>query len=905
MKLIRTLTWKNMKSARARTLVTLLGIILSAAMFTAVTTMGVSFRNYMIQSEVAQNGDWFVRYDYGSMADLARLKADEAVTRLGALNTLGYTRFQLETDSRSVDDSLIVAAGDRDFYDMIPVSIVEGRLPENGSELVITGKVQEYLRLMGQAAEVGDQLRLTVDPAYEGTDLPLPVGESTFARMFTIVGVTEYVAYFDDSNLDLSSLLTFDDGSEEGLWGRFFVKTTPGAAYELVERDYGQSKQLNNGLLNLYGATKYSSINNMIVSFGAILMAIIMAGSVSLIYNAFSISVSERTRQFGLLSSVGATRRQLRRCVFTEALMLSAAGIPLGILSGYGGIAVTLYLTHDLIDGLLSSAAAAGIELRTVPSVPAFLLAGLVALVTVLISAWIPARRATRIAPIEAIRQTKEYKVPEGGIRAGNLARRLFGLPAALARKYYTVNKRKYRATVISLTISMVLFVAAGTFVQQLNATAMDETNLQNYDFSIPVESEMRLRALRSRPEVKDSALTRQVWRQGCVEEAGLSQRYRQVWQAQNAQYGSADQELRLKDVHVVYLEDTVLETYLLDQGLDPEPYLSGELALVPPAQLTLYQVDENGRTTDRQRITTPVLAEDVKELALYPGYIPDGVIDRLGGSISSEGVRLNDGRPFYQMRGAEEDIWYNAELRLTPDGSGWGFHLVDPNTGLAETTPTDVVPMAQTTVKLGAAIRELPMGVERTSHFGSVQVILPLSAAMEDGELPYLMVSVSDYDSFLAFLDKEGVDYVDLLAGQLEYRDYITMIRIFSYGFIALISLICVCNVFNTISTNIALRRKDLGMLRSVGMKEGEIDRMMAFECFQYGWKALLYGLPLSLLVSFGINRLTGLADYVLPVQSLIIAAGCIFVTVFITMFYAVSKLKKENPIEAIRSQD
>ena len=905
MKLIRSLTWKNMKNARARTLVTLLGVILSAAMFTAVTTMGVSFRDYMVNAEIASSGDWFVRYDYGSMEELSRLREDEDVTALGTLNALGYTRFQIETDSRTVDDTLILAAGDRNFYDMIPVKLLEGRLPETGSELVITGNVQEYLQLMGQPAQVGDQLSLTVEPDYADTDLPLPVGEAAFQRTFTIVGVTEYFTYFDDSDLNLSSLLTFDDGSREGLWGRFFVKTEPGAAYELVERDYGPAKQLNSNLLTLYGTTKYSSINSMIFSFGAVLIAIIMVGSVSLIYNAFSISVSERTRQFGLLSSVGATRRQLRRCVFTEALMLSAAGIPLGIFGGYGGIAVTLHLTHDLVDDLLSSAAETGMELQAVPSVPAFVLAGLVALVTVLISAWIPARRATLIAPIEAIRQTREYKVPKNGIRAGKLSGKLFGLPAALARKYYTVNKRKYRATVISLTISMVLFVATGTFVQQLNATAVEETNLENYDLSVYVESEGQVSALRGRPEVKASALVRQVWRRGLVEESELSEAYRQAWQEQNERHGSADEAPNLDNVDVVYLEDTVLESYLLAQGLDPAPYLSGELTLVAPAQLTLYQFDEDGRATDRRRLTIPVLAENVEELTLYPGYIPDGVIERLGGSISDEGVTMKDGRPVYQMRGTEEDVRYDAELRLTPNGSGWGFHLVDPDTGMAETEPTDVVPVAQTSVKLGDTIRELPMGVGRANGFGMVRVILPLSAAAKDGELPMLRVSVSDYDSFRACLEGEGYAYEDLLAGQLQYRDYITMIRIFSYGFITLISLICICNVFNTISTNIALRRKDFGMLRSVGMKDREIDRMMAFECLQYGWKALLYGLPLSLLVSLGISRLISLVDYKLPVQSIAVAAGGIFITVFITMFYAVSKLKKENTIEAIRAQD
>ena len=110
-------------------------------------------------------------------------------------------------------------------------------------------------------------------------------------------------------------------------------------------------------------------------------------------------------------------------------------------------------------------------------------------------------------------------------------------------------------------------------------------------------------------------------------------------------------------------------------------------------------------------------------------------------------------------------------------------------------------------------------------------------------------------------------------------------------------------CNVFNTISTNIALRRKDFGMLRSVGMKHRELNRMMAFECLQYGLKALLWGIPLSLLSALGIASIVGLAAFTPPVRAMAVAAGCIFVTVFITMFYAVHKLKTQNPMEAIRS--
>ena len=141
MKLIHRLTWKNMKSSRSRTIVTILGIILSAAMFTAVTTMGVSLRDYMMSAETAERGDYFIQYDYGTMEDLHNLRQEEEVKELGTVKTIGYT--QLKTDRK--DETFIIGAGDPEFFKMIPAHLTEGRVPENGSEIVITGEAQVLL----------------------------------------------------------------------------------------------------------------------------------------------------------------------------------------------------------------------------------------------------------------------------------------------------------------------------------------------------------------------------------------------------------------------------------------------------------------------------------------------------------------------------------------------------------------------------------------------------------------------------------------------------------------------------------------------------------------------------------------------------------------------------------------
>ncbi len=910
MKIIRSLTWQNMKNSRSRTIVTILGIILSAAMFTAVTTMGVSFREYMMESEIAQYGDYFVRFDYGTQKDLQGLQASDKITKLGSIKTLGYTNIRFESDGWDVDDTLLIGAADQAFFEMMPVGLEEGRLPENGSELAVAGEFRDYLQAMDLPHEIGQQVTLSIAGRCDTKGFELPGSDAVREKTYTIVGITGYRQYFEDGQLSMSSLLTFDDGSEPWLWGRFFAKTAPRAAYALAEEGHAPSCSVNENLLEFYGITKYTSMNDLIVTFAAILIGIIMVGSVSLIYNAFSISVSERTKQFGLLSSVGATRKQIRQSVFTEAMYLGLVGIPLGIFSGYMGIAVTLKVTHGMIDDLLLGAVENGLILKAVPSIPAFAAAGVVALVTVLISAWIPAYRATRIPPISAIRQTQEYKIPKRGIRAGAMVQKVFGLPSALARKYYTVNKRKYRATVISLTISMVLFVIAGTFVQQLTDTAQEQSNVENFDFRIQVDSQEQIDQLRSHPAVKDSAVVVSDWKAAFISEADFTENYKAAWELIRENY-NIDVPIESKRVKLEYLEDSVLRSFLKAQGLDPELYLDADdpLAIVPDAQLTLYLEQENG-STDRKRFREQILKNSVEELALLPAGIPTGVIRKLGGAVYDRGIAMVNGVPVLTVmvqeeleNGDLEDRCYDILVKPLEDGKHFAYYISDPETGKVEQEPADVVSVEHSRVRIGAAVQEFPMGIAKNADYDMITVILPLSAAKFNQQQPCLMVSVTNYEEFLAFLEKGAFSFADYLASQIQYRDYITIIRIFSYGFIILISLICVCNVFNTISTNISLRRKDFGMLRSVGMKNGEINRMMAFECLQYGIKALLWGIPLSILTSAMLLAFTGERMTQLPVWSLGIASCGIFVTVFITMFYAVSKIRKQNPIEAIRT--
>ena len=939
MKIMNRLTWRSMWENRTRTIVTIIGVVLSAAMFTAVTTMAFSFWSFLVENEIYNSGDYFLRYDYTAQEHLDELENDERVNKLGDLRILGYHSLELEeADGGYLNEIVAVAAGDEAFYDMVTVILEEGRLPQTSSELVINRNAYYYLQLGGMGCEVGDTVTLEVTPEYEWSYTKLPDGVElsadgeTFTRTYTIVGIAELFTQLGDAHLDMSHLFTYADGNEgDALWHRAYVKTwNPTDANGMQkENPAGTFAVINKSLMELYGATKYNNYNNLIGAVCGVLLAIIMVGSVSLIYNAFSISVSERTKQFGLLASIGATRKQLRSSVYFEALTLCAMGIPVGILCGYVGIAVTLEWLKSVMWSVLSSAGGS-VVLRAVPSGWAFLAAAAVAAITVLISAWIPARRATKIAPITAIRQNQEYKIPKRGIQGGKFAKKLWGLPGLLAKKYYTVSKKKYRTTVLSLTVSILLFVSATSIVGVLQMAANNAVNTNNFDIRCYSLTEEQLVELREQGFVEQSALLEgQDWIT-VIPEENQAEDYLDAYEKMPDYY--QHMSLGVKELRVYYLEDTVLYDYLEDHGIDPEPYFNTyePAALVIRPKITAYQTDEETGLIKSYILRTGLVSEGVEKISVYPRSLPDEAQEYISNLIGNYSYMTSptDDRLIYACSPIQDtsggiiaapEMDPNA-VRVTPvletnaEGkSVIAYYMYDPETDTIDAEPfvtvehSDEIPE----FKLGAMIDEIPFGLyaDYGSDDEAVAVILPLSALRSREEtLPDLSVKINDYNAATAYLTENDIAYDDLLASEKQARDIILMVNVFSYGFIILITMISVANVFNTISTNIALRRRDFGMLRSVGMKNGELYRMVGVECLSYGGRALLWGVPLSLAIDYGIQMIaTNVSNdgYAFPIGTVAIVVVSVFAIVYLTTFYAVSKLRKDNPIDAIRMEN
>lgn len=907
MNVFNKVTLESLKKNRTRTIVTIIGIMLSAAMICASTTLVSSMQNFVLRCEIYSSGDWHGAVYDAAYKDYEDIRDSGRVSFAAYAQVLGYAKIDSANERKPY---LYVLGGDAasGYFETMPVHLLLGTLPKDSTEIILP----EHLSTNGKVNyKLGDTVTLDVgdrmlDGRRLGQDTPIYAYDSethtevmsserfenTEPRTYTVVGIYERPTFEDYSAPGYTALTAADTNSaDQSPIHCYFKLHKPAGVYDFMkEMGYTQEYRYayNTKVLLYSGTAPFDSFLTAFYSLAAIIIALIVFGSVSLIYNAFSISVSERTRQFGLLSSVGATKKQLRKMVLFEALAVSAVGIPLGILVGIGGIGITLLLIGDKFFSIVR----ADIPMRLCVSWQAVVIAAVIALITVLISAWIPSKRATRVSAVEAIRQSMDIKVSGRPVRTSKLAYKLFGLPGVLAGKHYKRNRKKYRTTVVSLFMSIVLFVSAAAFTDYMMESAEGGLASDQFDLIYAAESDASsamtpdalLELLFSEQNVTGGTYTKKQFLQGDISReyvtAMFADRFSDFGMERE---GAAPKELGISG-YLYFVADAefnrLLEKYDLKEA---DYYDRGKpLGIALDRNIELDRRLEKYVTLDTLKGDGCVI-EGLYYVEIDGYYRKDSRIDENGNKVV-----------LYQNRDNENDI-----IELPYEESFAKYTLRSEKT--IEEAPFFVS-------------RSTPVAINMIYPYSMLESVVPEAALNQFRNTEYFLTSsnhTASFENLATMLTENGLSsrqLFDYAANAETNRNVITIIRVFAYGFIVLISLIAAANVFNTISTNISLRRREFAMLKSVGMTQKGFRRMMNYECLLYGSKALLLGLPVSCGITYLIYRAVTTAyetSFHLPWAAIGIAVLSVFLVVFATMMYSMSKVKKDNPIDALKNEN
>lgn len=907
MNVFSKVTLESLKKNRTRTVVTIIGIMLSAAMICASTTFVSSMQNFVLRCEIYSSGDWHGAVYDAAYKDYEDIRDSGKVSSAAYAQVLGYAKIGSANEYKPY---LYVLGGDAasGYFETMPVHLLLGTLPKDSTEIILpehltsNGKVN-YTLGDTVTLEVGDR---TLDGKRLGQDTPVYTYDSethtevmsgerlenTEPRTYTVVGIYERPAFEDYAAPGYTALTAADTKSaDQSPIHCYFKLHKPAGVYDFMkEMGYTQEYRYayNTRVLLYSGTAPFDSFLTAFYSLAAIIIALIVFGSVSLIYNAFSISVSERTRQFGLLSSVGATKKQLRRMVLFEALTVSAVGIPLGILVGIGGIGITLLLIGDKF----SSIVRADIPMRLCVSWQAVVIAAVIALVTVLISAWIPSKRATGVSAVEAIRQSMDIKVSGRPVRTSKLAYKLFGLPSVLAGKHYKRNRKKYRTTVVSLFMSIVLFVSAAAFTDYMMESAEGGLASDQFDLIYAAESDASaamtpdalLELLFSEQNVTGGTYTKKQFLQGDISREYVTAMFADRF----ADFGMEREDATPKELsisgYLYFVADAEFNRLLEKYNLKEADYYDREkpLGLALDRNIELDRRLEKYVTLDTLKGDGCVI-EGLYYVEIDGYYRKDSRIDENGNKVV-----------LYQNRDNENDI-----IELPYEESFAKYTLRSEKT--IEEAPFFVS-------------RSTPVAINMIYPYSMIESVVPEAALNQFRNTEYFLTSsdhAASFENLATVLTENGLSsrqLFDYAANAETNRNVVTIIRVFAYGFIVLISLIAAANVFNTISTNISLRRREFAMLKSVGMTQKGFRRMMNCECLLYGSKALLLGLPVSCGITYLIYRAITTAyetSFHLPWAAIGIAVLSVFLVVFATMMYAMRKVKKDNPIDALKNEN
>lgn len=866
MNLYTSLTFRYLKENKKRTIVTIIGIILSTALICGIGNIYNSFMDYQIRKTVESNGDFHATFYNVQQKDFSKITKSAGISKYAYSENLDFGKYN---DEKFL---LEIKAYDKEAFDGYQISLKEGELPTNNKEIVLS-EDSSILR----EKKIGDTITLNVGKRVtkDGDALTgywMDDDEKlidTHKEEYKIVGIinkpgfeygnqiTTAITYLDINTMennqkvnvsisankpneiyDITSVIAKNlglkvEGTVDGENDSSYYNNENGVYYENLE--------FNEHLLRLQNASTYNNINDSITKIIIFVTSLVIICTIATVYNAFSISISERKKQFGILNSIGATKSQTTKLVLMEAFIVSIIGIPLGLVSGTFAIDIVF----RMIGSLYGSSIIGELGLRVVYSPTVIMLSAMIVIMTILMSAILPARQAAKISPLEAIKNSSNLKI--GKVKDSKIVRALFKAEGVLAYKNLRRNKKKFRITLFSLIISVVIFISFSGFMNLfINANKVQYGQL-NYDLYL---------------------------------------------------YSNSN------------LDDKSLEELKNIDGIE-------RMAIGNDYGLGIY-VPENKINKENQDLINSsgyFSKEKLDDKTVYD--IPNCII-KIPGDFEISKINIKEGSFDKKEAIKENGVIIVRKSYYEEPGKKYELEITDYKVGDTVKAYTleyngDKEIRKELEFKIMAITDDIPTGNSQYSYMG-LDFITYDEVGKNigfNGNANSVYIDTNGEEStrneVKDIANKYGYNVTDNIEEMKEIEDTIKVMQIFVYGFVTVISLVSITNIVNTISTNINLRKRELAIIRSIGVTPGGFNKMIYLESLLYGALSLIYGIPIGIGLVILMNRILGDViqfGIILPWSAIIISIIGIFVITFISAYIPMKKINKENIIENIRQE-
>ena len=848
MSVLNRLTIKNLRLNKKRTIVTIIGIILSTALMVGIGLLFSSFQDLMIRDTIGYSGKYEAKYNDVDLIKLNDIK-NKNFTYFYE-KPIGFSKIE---SSNEYKPYMYITGVNKEYFNEL--KLVDGSFPKNENEIVISNHV---ITNGGLNYKVGDIVTFTYGSRNIDGDITLANSELVDGEFLTNEGTHTYkiVGIVDRSNFESYSAsgytaFTVDVNSDKGnvnLYVMFnknknIIKQSEELAKEL---NYNGDINYNSTLLALYGESTYGNVMSSMGGMMIIMLSLVSIGCIIVIYNSFAISVMERKKEFGLLSSIGATKRQLSHTVFFEAVVVGVIGIILGILGAYIGIGCVILIINNLISDMLEY------KLHLVTN-PLFIIIPVIFMIIVIgVSAFIPSRRASKVSPIEAIRQNDDIKINKKKIRTSKLVLKLFGIEGEIALKNIKRNKKKYRVTIVSLFISIVLFISFSSYMNYTLNTASSVMGEVPYDYQISYfgddpnndkEALDKINEIVKSSDVKEY-VSYSVSNLSIIGNYTYSDEYLDFYKSAYGDNGiKALNNLKYQSIYILVLDDNSYNKYKKLIGLDKDSVIL----------LNKFKGVSYGNNK-RVNYDIPVINS---------------------GNINIKICNFDDNDDVDTTKYCNKNI---DNIFVTNKS----FDLI-----------------------------------EEFSYMDDFKLIVnkKLYDSISDSSTHYTQFNIisdntNNIDKLTKDLDKySNVNYTNIKEAMKQANNLILVVKILMYGFISLVTLIGVTSVFNTISTSMALRKREFAVLRSIGLTNRGFNKILFFESLFFGMKSLIFAIPVSIgitvLIHYALADMVSISTIIIPWKYIIISIVSVFVIVLLTMMYSTSKIKKHNIIEQIREEN